>query len=322
MKRLLHTLMPTLLLLLGVAVGTGLTLFAAQQGTLEQLGFTTGEANAGDGGDAGADAAAEGGEDDGLSLGRTVRLLQGASARLRGPSKTIYLNREGVVLQGGVDEAAQNRSSVVKASGYTRLVLPGYNGTDRGWKALVRCVEDRFAPFDVRVTDQRPTAIEDYVMAVFGGSARELGYSKKDAAGVGGLAPFNGKPIGRAVVFVFTATLKNRKEDACDTAAMEIAHAYGLDHSFHCRDVMTYKKRCGSRRFLDEAVPCGEDEPRTCTGGAAKQNSFVALRTLLGAHNGKREALTSLRDPNAPADGSGTSAGVVHDHGDGKLHKH
>lgn len=316
MKRLLHTLLPTLLLLLGVAVGVGLTLFAVQQGTLSQLGLSDAAVDPADGPTAEADG------DGGSSLGRTVRLVQDAAARLRGPSKTIYLNREGVVLQGGVDDAAKNRSSVALASGFMRLVVPGYNGTDRGWKALVACVQDRFAPFDVRITDQRPTDTDDYVMAAFGGSARDLGYGKKDAAGVGGLAPFNGKPIGRAVVFVFTATLKNRKDDSCDTAAMEIAHAYGLDHAFHCRDVMTYKKRCGTRRFLDEAVPCGEDEPRTCTSGEAKQNSHLALRTLLGARSGKPEAVVSVRDPSAPKDGSGTSAGVVHDHGDGTLHKH
>ena len=102
------------------------------------------------------------------------------------------------------------------------------------------------------------------------------------------MAPFHGNPIGGAVVFVFTSTLKNRLEDSCDTAAMEIAHAYGLDHSFHCRDVMTYKKRCGTRRFVDEDTPCGEDEPRTCTGGAKTQNSHKRLASLLGSRNGKR----------------------------------
>ncbi len=317
MKRLFHLLLPTLLLLLGVAVGGGLVLFAAQQGTLATLGVEMGEAS-----DPSDDDEPSGEGDTSLSLGRTVQLVTGAASRLRGASRTIYLNREGVVLSGGFDDAAENRSSVALSAGYERLVLPGYNGTDRGWKSLVKCIEQRFAPFDVRVTDQRPVDTDDYVMAVFGGTARELGYSKKDAATVGGLAPFNGKAIGRAVVFIFTGTLKNRRDDSCDTAAMEIAHAYGLDHAFHCQDVMTYKKRCGTRRFLDKDVPCGEDAARTCTGGAKTQNSHRVLVGLLGARKAPAEKLASRRDPKAKADGSGTSAGVVHEHGDGTLHKH
>ncbi|MFT7626129.1 MAG: hypothetical protein ACI9WU_005322 [Myxococcota bacterium] len=62
---------------------------------------------------------------------------------------------------------------------------------------------------------------------------------------------------------VFAASLRNSVRSMCETASMEIAHAYGLDHSRHCRDFMTYKKRSGTRRFVDKDVACGERATRT-----------------------------------------------------------
>lgn len=318
MPRWLQIAAPTILLLVGLVVGAAMTLYAGQQGALEPFDVVN-KANVADD-DHGAEAATTEPtvDDEGAagSFGRTIQLLQDARAKIRGPSKIIYLNREGATLLPGADDAAHNRSSIVKNAGFRRMVMPSYSGSDRGWRALVRCIESRFAPFSVQVTDRRPIGTEDYIMAIVGGSARELGYDAKEAKGIGGLAPFHGNPIGGAVVFVFTSTLKNRLEDSCDTAAMEIAHAYGLDHSYHCRDVMTYKKRCGTRRFVDEDTPCGEDEPRTCTGGAKTQNSHKRLASLLGSRNGKVEAEASERDPDAPKRpiGSAGPAGDGHDH--------
>lgn len=320
MPRWLQVAAPTILLLVGLLIGAAMTLYAAQQGALAPFGVVD-AASVSDEPVAAEGAAIEPASADEpvtTSFGRTIRLLQDARAKIRGPSKVIYLNREGATLLPGADDAANNRSSIVKNAGFKRMVMPGYSGSDRGWQALARCIEQRFAPFGVQVTDRRPVGNDDYIMAVVGGSARELGYDAKEAKGIGGLAPFNGSPIGGAVVFVFTATLKNRLEDSCDTAAMEIAHAYGLDHSFHCRDVMTYKKRCGARRFVDEDMRCGEDEPRDCTGGAKTQNSHQRLLAVLGPRQGQPGPEVSERDPDAPRGPAG-SAGPA---GDGHDHQH
>ena len=318
MPRWLQVAAPTILLLVGLALGAAMTLYAGQQGALAPFGVVDSASVGAPASPAEPGAAEPGAPDESgtSSFGRTIALLHDARAQLRGPSKTIYLNREGATLLPGADDAATNRSSIVKNAGFKRMVVPGYNGSDRGWQALSRCIAQRFAPYGVRVTDRRPVGDGDYIMAVVGGSARELGYDAKEARGIGGLAPFHGGPIGGAVVFVFTETLKNRLEDSCDTAAMEIAHAYGLDHAFHCRDVMTYKKRCGTRRFVDEDMRCGEDEPRDCTGGANTQNSHQRLLAVLGPRQGQPGPEVSERDPDAPPGPAGSAgpAGDGHDH--------
>ena len=42
--------------------------------------------------------------------------------------------------------------------------------------------------------------------------------------------------------------------------AIEGASAYGLDHARNCKDIMTYMKPCGAKRFLDKDIPCGEHD--------------------------------------------------------------
>ena len=198
------------------------------------------------------------------------------------PSRIVYLNREGVTLVPGDEQASRNRSTIVRRAGVGTVKIPGFSGSQRAWRRVLRCVQDKFAPFDVIVTDRRPVHTDNYVMAVFGGTARLLGRSHRAAKGTGGLAPFNGQSIPRSTAFVFTKTLHNDVRQICETAAMEVAHTYGLDHSYACKDLMTYRPRCGPRQFLNQDVRCGEAKPRPCAGGAKTQNAYARLAELLG----------------------------------------
>lgn len=198
-------------------------------------------------------------------------------------SHVIYLNREGARLRPGRDDATHNRSSLVKHSRLPYLDVPAFAGRPNAWDTFVECVRSKFEPFDVEVVDQRPVD-GSYVMAVVGGTADILGKSD-----VGhrhrhstGLAPYNGVPIRNAVVLVFSRALHENVRDTCYTAAMEIAHAYGLDHAHHCKDLMTYLPGCAPKQFLDREVRCGEHEPRDCMNGRPTQSSFAHLREVLG----------------------------------------
>ena len=98
-----------------------------------------------------------------------------------------------------------------------------------------------------------------------------------------GLAPFNSAPIPSAVAMVFTDALRSRVRESCEVAGQEIAHAYGLDHAFNCRDVMTYlKRRSKPRGFVDKDVACGEHKARKCADGKPTQNSFARLAGVVG----------------------------------------
>ncbi|MDH5675837.1 MAG: hypothetical protein OEZ06_27175 [Myxococcales bacterium] len=196
--------------------------------------------------------------------------------------RTVYLNREGARLHGGPDDSQSNRSSIVAQAGIEYADIPPFAGTPSRFVAILKCVREAFAPFDVEVVDQRPVD-RDYIMAMMGGKADVLGEFGRKSHHPLGLSPYNGKPIEDAVVLVFTRTMREQTRKVCETAGMEIGHAFGLDHARHCRDLMTYMRPCGKKRFVDEALPCGEHEARSCGDGSQNQNSFAMLRTLLGA---------------------------------------
>ncbi len=194
--------------------------------------------------------------------------------------KVIYLHRGPITLVAGDDDASANRSSLVGHVGRKSADMPGFNSSDKRWASIRRCVQNQFAPFGVEVTDVRPKG-RGYIMVVVGGRPSDLGHTGQHVAG---LAPFNGKVIGDAVVLAFSRELGNKTRAVCETIAMEVGHAYGLDHSYYCKDVMTYKTGCGAKRFVDKDVRCGEKKPRECKGRttAETQNSYRRLAELLG----------------------------------------
>jgi hypothetical protein len=214
------------------------------------------------------------------------------------PARTIFLERRPIVIYPGDNDSSRAISSVLrnvreKAAANKKAAagkpppdparparLPGWKGSDRAWSQVVKCVAKLFAPFNVRVTDRQPTDREDHVLAVVGGRPSDLGVTD---AHVGGLAPFNGAVIAKPIVFAFSAQLRNSVTQVCETIGMEVAHAYGLDHSYLCSDVMTYLRPCGPKRFVDKEVRCGEGKPRPCEGGKPTQNSYRHLLQVLGA---------------------------------------
>jgi hypothetical protein len=197
----------------------------------------------------------------------------------KGPSKKIFLERRAIDLQPGEDDAPRGISSVLANAGGMPAKSKPWSGGDKKWKSLVTCVQKLFKPFDVEVTDQRP-ASNDFMMVVVGGKPTDIGI--KDSHHVSGLAPFHGGVIPRAVVFAFSATSKNDVQSTCETIGMEVAHAYGLDHEYLCKDVMTYLPDCGPKKFVDADAPCGESKKRNCEGGKPTQNSYRHLLQVLG----------------------------------------
>ena len=164
------------------------------------------------------------------------------------PSKTIFLERRAIDLTPGEDDAAKGVSSVLANASNQPAKTKAWAGGDKKWKQLVGCVKQMFSPFDVVVTDERPTE-DNFLMVAVGGKPTDIGI--KDSHHVSGLAPFNGSVIPRAIVFAFAATNNHDVQTTCETIAMEVAHAYGLDHEYLCKDVMTYLRSCGKKSFVD-----------------------------------------------------------------------
>ncbi|MCC7072071.1 MAG: hypothetical protein IT383_12150 [Deltaproteobacteria bacterium] len=209
-----------------------------------------------------------------------------------GAPLVIYLNRWGGSYRCGDDNSSINSSSIACGLAANADVGPFSLGDD-AWTEVRDCVAELFAPFSMHVTDLEPLA-GDYIEAVVGGSPEQAGMS----ASVGGVAPYSCDVIPQAIVYAFADVYGNDPRGICETAAQEIAHAFGLDHEYLCADPMTYLLGCGDKAFVDEYVPCGEYEPRECTCGEPTQNSVQSMLTLFGASDGTQiEPLVDLAPP-------------------------
>ena len=212
----------------------------------------------------------------------------GATAALA-QSKTIYLNKNGVTLQPGTNDARTNRSTLATAA----TAIPAWTTSAATWTATVSCVKELFSAYDVAITDVDPGNIP-HVEAVFGGSPTQLGMPNN----VAGVSPFttNCAIIENAIVFTFTNVLpQNDPRLVCEIMAQEIAHAYGLDHELLASDPMTYLDYSGNRAFQNTTASCGEDTARPCgiNGSTcrANQNSVALLTERLGKKVGTTDSV-------------------------------
>ena len=194
-------------------------------------------------------------------------------------SRVIFLERGKVPLTPGRDRAVDGISSVLISGKNAPVTTSGFTGSTKTWGQIRTCVKTMFKPFAVQITDVRPTDTDNFAMVIVGGTAKEIGVNDSK---IGGLAPFSSAVIGRPIVFAFSTALRNNVRTVCETIAMEVAHAYGLDHSFLCKDVMTYLSGCGAKSFVDKNLRCGEKKARDCQNGQPTQNSFQHLLKILG----------------------------------------
>ena len=194
--------------------------------------------------------------------------------------RTVFLNRAGGLYTAGREDSRSNSSSIAKGT----VNMPAFGGSDAAWSELVSCVKDQFSRFDLTVTDVDPGRAS-HVEALISGRPSLVGLGPS----VGGVAPFtrNCSVIENAVVYIFEQNLRT-PQLLCEVTAHEVAHAFGLDHEFLCKDPMTYLSGCGRKAFQDQNVRCGEGSARDCacvnpfTGTRATQNSVQYLFQQLG----------------------------------------
>ena len=217
------------------------------------------------------------------------------------PSHVIYMDRAPHVITPGVDDAATEVSGVVRVHHPSGPVtVPGWTGSGPAWSKLVACVQKEFAAFDLTITDQQPIGT-DFTRVVFGSRPNDIGVTDKR---ITGLSPFDGAVIPHAIVFAFAAQLDDQIRPLCETISHEIAHTYGVDHEFLCKDVMTYLGGCGQKSFVDQYAPCGEKDPAPCASGLKEQDSYRMLLSVLGA---KPPPVLAKPPPRPP-----TATGALH----------
>src|SRR6185295_10819495 len=123
----------------------------------------------------------------------------------------------------------------------------------------------------IDVVDVLPTGQAPYVESVVGGSMGDVHLSNPPDGGFLGISPNICEPIDRAVNFIVSDDICQGAgcdgaglKFLCETVAQESGHSFGLEHSYDCRDPMTYLGDCGPKQFLNEDIQCGEFMPRAC----------------------------------------------------------
>lgn len=211
-------------------------------------------------------------------------------------SPYLYLNRcsGNCMINGGTTNDARTNTSTIPTTG-THVIeeyknAQGQTGADADaeWNAVVKCIKEVYSPFNVMVTDEKPSNVS-YTMAVIAGNPSDIDLDNS----ILGIAPLAGDctPQDNVISFSFANHHANaeRVNNICWTAAQETAHAFGLDHEFQfsdgtsaCNDPMTYRTDCGGQKFFrNKAASCGENSVRPCRCGGS-QNSHVKIRNVFG----------------------------------------
>src|SRR5690606_7626611 len=145
---------------------------------------------------------------------------RGEPGQLRGftqVSRTLYLNPclpDGCTLTPGGDDSRIDKSSIPSEPS----TLTAWPHGQPAWNALVQCVKEMYAPFDIDVTDVDPGNADHFEVMV-AGEPNAFGLP----SGVGGVAPFiscNGQIDNNVISFVFAAAINNQ-DFLCWAAAQE-----------------------------------------------------------------------------------------------------
>jgi len=175
-----------------------------------------------------------------------------ASAEGEPRPATVFINYEGAFLAGGDDSALDQLGCIEGGFDY-----PAFLGSRTVAAEVTEQVRAIFAPFAVRVVDERPPEHLPYTMVMVGGLPQGLGLDD----GVGGYACVIdcGDEIGRETVLVFGDAIPEPRALA-HTIVHEVAHGWGLDHVAASELIMNPTTSGGGERVLGDGCTA-LDEP-------------------------------------------------------------
>ena len=201
---------------------------------------------------------------------------------------TVFVELDGVTLTPGVtDDSRDNVTAIAELA----TTLEPFGGDPAERESILQAVRADFAPFDVRIVDQRPSS-GDYVMVV-------VTPTNPFGDGVTGVAVDDcGDAAGqRDVVFAFFGSGQATAADVATTIAQEVAHSIGLEHVDDAADVM-YPIASGFDPYfnddclaLSSAAGCPAQHEVFCEQ-ADHQNAFAELVATFGPRQDDGEAPT------------------------------
>jgi len=220
-------------------------------------------------------------------------------------SKIIYLDRciGGCTITPGTEDARASTSGLVDGTTY----LSEFQWGDTTWNEVVACLRDIYKPFDVEITETDPSPMFHH-RAIIAGTNTEFGDMS-----ILGVAPLysNGSvciAANNVISFTLANSHTNNAQYICETAAQEMAHAFGLDHEHDCHDPMTYLPGCSPKYYRDASFDCGRIDVEPCLCGGLKQNSHRKLMAIFGPGPGVDPPAVDIP---LPADGATVENGFT-----------
>jgi hypothetical protein len=205
--------------------------------------------------------------------------LNGARPARTNISNIIYINDclpDGCDVRPGSDHSGQNTSSIVDRP----VRLSGFPHGAESWKRLVRCMEDTYSLFDLKIVTEDP-GNTPHSEVMFGGRSTDFDPSFS----AGGVAPYLscGATEEHGLSFVFAAQTSSL-DFLCWAGVQESSHVFGLDHQLDAKDPLTYLYPPYHKEFQDSDAQCGEkaDRPRDCFCGGNTQNTTKYLLDVFG----------------------------------------
>jgi hypothetical protein len=208
---------------------------------------------------------------------------------------TIYMNRcvGGCTVRPGSNDASTGHSSLVEQTS----AISEFMYSDTIWDAVVACVENTYAPYDVHIVTERPSGT-DYIEAMVAGSPDQIG----QGSGTLGYSPMANdcSPQRNWISFSF-ANIHGPDPviELCATVSHETGHVYGLDHTLTCRDPMSYSMGCGQKHFLNLEMECGTDSPRECQCTGDSLNTHHTLLEAVGIGEPSPPPMVTIPYPTA-----------------------
>jgi hypothetical protein len=191
-----------------------------------------------------------------------------------GPAGIVYLNRDGATFDVGLESSVDNTTTVVEEE----TTFEPHPFADGNWNAIVRCFKDGVSPFHIDVVEADPGDV-DHTEIVF-----TTAWSNPGTASI---SAFSCNAYRRGSAFIFGALFdETDSQPECELALQQFGVvAAGLDHSYECRDYMSYlRSGCDGKEWVDEPLPCGELSERACMCDRDSQNSYQIMLATFGPH--------------------------------------
>ena len=203
---------------------------------------------------------------------------QGPAAALS--SNIIYLHRcqdAGCPIHAGSADDSRTTPDTSQIAQGDRTI-GAFNQSEQVWQAMVQCVKDTYAAFDITVTDVDPGNVPHFE-EIIGGKPTDL---RDDIGNAGGVAPFNCSEVPNGISYTFDVYGAD-PDSLCWTVSQETAHTFGLEHEFLQKDPMTYAQGDLPKRFQWQEAPCGTNTAMACQcSTTGTQNSYKKIYDAFG----------------------------------------